>query len=122
MSRLVLFKEHPELRYRVAVLAAPLGATFTLLGLGCDPRVTVATVAGAAIGGVQVGCRLTSPLIAPAIRSSVLVIVLVVVIALLVWGYPPMVALGVVLPVGGCAAEASRRMAGQSYRLPRVVL
>jgi hypothetical protein len=122
MSRLGPFKKHPELCYRVGVLAATLAAACTLLGLGYDPRVTVVTVAGAAIGGVQVGCRLTSPVIAPAIRSVVLVIVLVVVIALLVWGYPPAVALGVVLPIGGCAAEVSRRMAGQSYHIPRVVL
>ncbi len=121
MSRLVLWM-HPEMRFRVAALIATLAAVCALLGLGYDPRIAAATVVGAAVGGVQVGCRLTSPVIAPAVRCVVLVIVLVVLVALLGWGYPPLVALGVVLSVGGCAAEVCRRMAGQTYRLPRVVL
>ena len=111
---------HRELRIRVAVLAAMLAAACSLLALGYGPSVVVATAATACVGGVQIGCRITAPTVAPVIRCVVLVIVLVVVVGLLGWGYPPAVAVGVVLSVAACAAESSRRMAGQSYRLPRL--
>jgi hypothetical protein len=116
----VLTRAHHELRIRVAVLAAMLAASCGLLILGNDPGVVVTTTVAATVGGVQIGCRLTAPTVAPAVRCVVLVIILVVVVGLLGRGYPPVVAVGLVLSVAGCAAEAARRMAGQSYRLPRL--
>src|ERR1051326_2015900 len=111
-----------SVRVKITVLIAMLFATCALLGVGTDPKVAVGTVLAASVGGVQIGCRFTAPVAAPAIRCSVLVIVLIVVIALPVWGYPPTVSVGVVLSVGGCAAEAARRIAGQPHRLPRLAL
>lgn len=121
MSRLKL-RSYPHAPNRIAVLAVTLTALCVLLGIGYDPRVAVGVVVVTTVGGVQIGCRTTAPVVAPGTRSVVLVIILVVTIALIAWGYPPIFGVAMVISVASCAAESSRRIAGQSYRLPRLAL
>ncbi|MFB9178547.1 hypothetical protein ACFFX1_10440 [Dactylosporangium sucinum] len=104
------------LRTRLAVLTATAGAAGALLADGVPPVQAAAVAAAATVGGVEVGCRLTLPHVAPKTVVSVLVVVLALVVSVVRLGYPVPECLAVVLAAAWCTAELARRVTGLVLR------
>ncbi|HKT03483.1 MAG TPA: hypothetical protein VJT31_28480 [Rugosimonospora sp.] len=104
------------LRLRLAILAAICGAAGALLVAGVSPLAAGAVAVVAAVGGVEVGCRLTMPYVVPRISVAVLIVVLVLVVNVVRLGYPPLECLAVLLPAAWCVAELTRRLAVRVFQ------
>ena len=83
---------------------------------GLPPVEAAAVAVAGTLGGVQVGCRLTMPHIAPKTVVSVLITVLVVIVSVIQLGHPTLECLAVVLASAWCAAEFARRVTAPVFR------
>lgn len=101
---------------RLSVVTAVSGAAGALLTVGLPPVEAAAVAVAGTLGGVQVGCRLTMPHIAPKTVVSVLITVLVVIVSVVQLGYPALECLAVVLASAWCAAELARRVTAAVFR------
>jgi hypothetical protein len=104
------------LRVRLYVLTAMSGGIAALLSMGVAPIPAAAIAVAATVGGAEVGCRLTLPVVAPRVVVSVLVLVLALVVNVVRLGYPAPECLAVVLAAAWCAAELARRVTGLVFR------
>ena len=100
---------HQLLIVRLTLMISAVAMVAVLLHLRLEPPVAVATALATVLGGAEVSCRLTLPVIAPRVRITVIVVITSVVTTMLYGGVDPVVAVAVVLAVAASTVELARR-------------